>query len=133
MADLPDSVRELLDAPTFWQLGTINPDGRPQINPMWIDREGDHIVLNTAIGRQKEKNMRRDPRVTLAMTEPDNPYNFVEIRGDVVEFIEGDEAEAGIDALAKKYIGEDRYPWRQEGERRVKMRIEPKYVSHLQR
>ncbi|MGI9657679.1 MAG: PPOX class F420-dependent oxidoreductase, partial [Gaiellaceae bacterium] len=113
--------------------GTLNPDGRPQINPMWIDREDETVVINTAIGRQKEKNLRRDGRVTLAVTEPDNPYQYVEIRGDVVEFIEGDEAEAGIDKLAKKYIGEDKYPWRQEGERRVKIRIEPTYVYHLQR
>ena len=133
MAELTQGVRDLLNSKTFWQLGTINPDGRPQINPMWIDLEGDHIVLNTAIGRQKEQNMRRDPRVTLALAEPDNPYNYVEIRGEVVEYIEGDEAEAGIDKLAKKYIGEDTYPWRQEGERRVKLRVEPSYVYHLQR
>ena len=133
MAELTGAVRELLKAPTFWQLGTINPDGRPQINPMWIDLEGDNIVLNTAIGRQKEKNMRRDPRVTLAVTEPDNPYQYIEIRGDVVEFIEGDEAEAGIDKLAKKYLGEDKYPWRQEGEERVKMRVEPSFVHHMVR
>ena len=131
MAELTDAVRELLKAPTFWQLGTINPDGRAQINPMWIDLEGDNIVLNTAIGRQKEKNMRRDPRVTLATTEPDNPYQYIEIRGDIVEFIEGDEAEAGIDKLAKKYLGKDEYPWRQEGEERVKMRVEPNYVYHM--
>ena len=83
MAELTESVRELLDAPNFWHLGTINPDGRPQINPMWIDREGDNIVINTAIGRRKEKNLRRDPRVTLSITEPDNPYNYCEIRGEV--------------------------------------------------
>ena len=130
MAEMTDAVRAFLDAPTYWMLGTINPDGRPQINPMWIDREGDQIVLNTAIGRQKEKNMRRDPRVTLALTEPDNPYQYVEIRGDVVEYIEGDEADAGIDSLAQKYLGEDKYPWRQGGERRVKLRVEPNYVYH---
>jgi PPOX class probable F420-dependent enzyme len=90
-------------------------------------------VLNTAIGRRKEKNLRRDPRVTLALTEPENPYNFVEIRGEVVEFVEGDEAEAGIDKLAKKYINQDVYPWRMEGERRVKMLVQPSFVSHLQR
>lgn len=133
MAEMTDAVRALLDAPNYWQLGTINPDGRPQINPMWVDRDGDHVVLNTAIGRQKEKNVRRDGRVTLAITEPDNPYNYVEIRGDVVEYIEGDEAEAGIDKLAQKYLGKPEYPWRADGERRVKLRIKPSYVYHLSR
>ena len=133
MAELTDAVRELLDAPNVWHLGTINPDGRPQINPMWIDREGDHIVINTAIGRRKEKNLRRDPRVTLSITEPDNPYNYCEIRGEIVEYIEGDEAEASIDSLAKKYIGEDSYPWRQDGEHRLKMLVKPTYIEHLVR
>ncbi len=133
MAELTESVRELLDAPNFWHLGTINPDGRPQINPMWIDREGDNIVINTAIGRRKEKNLRRDPRVTLSITEPDNPYNYCEIRGEVVDYIEGDEAEASIDSLAKKYIGKDEYPWRGDGEKRLKMLVKATYVEHLQR
>ena len=131
MAELSAGVRNFLRSPTYWMLGTINADGHPQVNPMWLDLEGDDIILNTAIGRLKEKNVRRDPRATLAMTEPENPYAYVEIRGTVVEFIEGDEAEAGIDSLAKKYIGKDVYPWRSEGERRVKLRVEPTYVTHF--
>ena len=131
MAKLSAEVRDLLSAPTYWMLATMNPDGRPQVNPMWIDLEGDNIVLNTAIGRLKEKNMRRDPRVTLSVTDPDNPFAYVEIRGNVVEYIEGDEAEAGIDSLAQKYLGKDVYPWRSEGERRLKLRIEPTYVNHF--
>ena len=130
MAEITAAVREKLAAPNFWLLGTVNPDGQAQVNPMWVDIEGDNIVLNTSIGRRKEKNLRRDPRLTLAITDEDNPYEYVEIRGKVAEFIEGDEAEASIDSLAKKYIGEDVYPWRQEGERRVKLRIEPSYVNH---
>ena len=90
---------------------------------------GDRIVVNTAIGRVKDNNMRRDPRVTLALTDPDNPYAYSEIRGKVVEVIEGDEAEASIDKLAKKYIGEDVYPWRSEDERRVKRLVEPIKVN----
>ncbi len=133
MTEMSSAVREMLAGSNYWQFGTINPDGRPQINPMWVDIDGDDIVMNTAIGRMKEKNLRRDPRVTLALTEPGNPYNYVEIRGDVAEFIEGDEADASIDALAKKYIGEDKYPWRQDDERRVKLRIKPTYVYHLSR
>tara|TARA_B100000686_G_C16168252_1_gene655010 strand:- start:99 stop:500 length:402 start_codon:yes stop_codon:yes gene_type:complete len=131
MATLTEPIRDLLDSPTFWFLGTINPDGRPQVNPMWIDREGEYIVLNTAIGRQKEKNLRRDPRVTLSLTEPENPYNFIEIRGEVTEYIEGEEADAQINWLAQKYVGEETYPWRKPGELRVKMLVKPTYVYHL--
>ena len=128
MAEISAGVRERLEASNFWLLGTVNPDGQAQINPMWVDIEGEDIILNTAIGRRKEKNLRRDPRLTLAMIDDDNPYAYVEIRGQVVEYIEGDEAEAGIDKLAKKYIDKDVYPWRREGERRVKLRIKPTWI-----
>ncbi len=133
MPEMTAVVREMLEAPNFWMLGTANPDGQAQINPMWVDIEGDDIVLNTAIGRRKEKNLRRDPRLTLAIADPNNPYEYVEIRGEITEYIEGDEAEAGIDKLAKKYIGEDVYPWRTEGERRLKMRVKPTFIHHLTR
>lgn len=128
MAEISAGVRERLEASNFWLLGTVNPDGQAQINPMWVDIEGEDIILNTAIGRRKEKNLRRDPRLTLAMIDDDNAYAYVEIRGQVVEYIEGDEAEAGIDKLAKKYIDKDVYPWRREGERRVKLRIKPTWI-----
>lgn len=130
MAALPDAVRAHLEAPNFWMLATINSDGRPQVNPMWIDADGDRVIFVTVEGRHKEKNLRRDPRVTLAATEPDNPYAYMEIRGTVVAFIEGDEAEAGIDKLAKKYLGQDTYPWRSPGEHHVKVIVEPTYVYH---
>jgi PPOX class probable F420-dependent enzyme len=129
MTAIPDEVRAQLEAPNYWLLATLNPDGHPQVNPMWIHVEGDHVVVNTSIGRQKEKNVRRDPRVTIATTDDGNPYAYTEIRGKVVKYIEGDEAEASIDMLAKKYIGEDVYPWRQEGERRVKLLVEPTRIN----
>ena len=79
----------------------------------------------------KVANLRRDPRVSLSHAESENPYDRVEIRGRVVEFIEGDEAERGMDRLAQKYIGEDVYPWRLPGERRIMLRVEPTRVRHV--
>lgn len=133
MTKLPDAVRTKLEAPNFWHLATINPDGWPQVSAMWVDIEGDDIIMNTAIGRRKERNLRRDPRLTLSMHEQENAYENVEIRGKVVEFVEGDAAIDSINRLAKKYIGEDEYPWLTPGERRVKLRVEPTSAYHLAR
>jgi PPOX class probable F420-dependent enzyme len=130
MTAIPDEVRARLEAVNFWHLATLNPDGSPQVTPMWVHVQGDHVVLNTAIGRVKHRNLLRDPRLSLAMTDPDNPYSQTEIRGRVAQWIEGDEGEAGIDQLAKKYIGKDVYPWRAPGERRVKILVEPTQIRH---
>lgn len=128
MAKIPDTVRAKLEQPTFWHLATLNEDGSPTTTPVWIDVDDGHVIVNTALGRRKERNVRRDPRVALSTTDPENPYEWIEIRGRVVETIEGQEAEDGIDKLAKKYIGKDVYPWRKPGERRVAFRIEPSQV-----
>jgi PPOX class probable F420-dependent enzyme len=98
---------------------------------MWVDLEGDYVMFNTAVGRVKEENLRRDPRVSLSNIDADNPYDRVEIRGRVVEFIEGDEAERCMDRLAKKYVGLDVYPWRIPGERRIMLLVEPTRVRHV--
>lgn len=129
MAAIPDDVRARLEGANFWLLATLNPDGQPQVNPMWVDVEGDQVVVNTAIGRRKEANLRRDPRLTIATTDAENPYAYTEIRGRVVQFVEGDEAEASIDKLAKKYLDQDTYPYRTEGERRVKLLVEPTRIN----
>lgn len=130
MADLPDGVRAKLEAPNFWHLATINPDGWPQVGAMWVDIEGDDIIMNTAVGRRKEQNLRRDPRLTISMHEKDNGYENVELRGTVVEFIEGGPAIDSINRLAKKYLGKDEYPWLSGDEQRVKLRIEATSVRH---
>lgn len=127
MAAIPDGVRAKLEQKTFWHLATINEDGSATSTPVWVDVDGGHLIVNTAIGRLKERNVRRDSRVALSMTDFENPYDWAEIRGRVVEFVEGEPAEASIDTLARKYIGSD-YPYRQPGERRVIMRIEPTRV-----
>ncbi|ANN17825.1 PPOX class F420-dependent enzyme [Amycolatopsis orientalis] len=131
MAELSEQVRDRIAAPNFWHLATVNPDGSPQVSPMWIDLEGDHIVFNTAVGRVKEENLRLNPRVSLSCVDTENPYDRVVVQGRVVEFVEGDEAERSMDRLAKKYVGTDRFEWRIPGERRVKILVEPTRVRHV--
>ena len=131
MVELSAEVRARLAAPTFWHLATLNADGSPQVTPMWVDLDGDHVVFNTAVGRVKEENLRRDPRLSLSSTSTENPYDRVEIRGRAVRFVVGDEAERGMDRLAKKYVGTDRFEWRIPGERRVVVLVEPTHVRHV--
>jgi PPOX class probable F420-dependent enzyme len=125
---LPDQAKDILSKQTFADLATLMPDGSPQVTPVWVDYEGDRIVINTAEGRAKPRNMRHDPRVALSATDPDNPYEAVIVRGRVSEMThEG--ADEHIDAMAKKYLGRDRYPFRQSGEQRIKVYIEPEVVK----
>ncbi|OKK00177.1 PPOX class F420-dependent oxidoreductase [Amycolatopsis sp. CB00013] len=131
MAELSEQIRDWVVAPNFWHLATVNQDGSPQVSPMWIDVEGDFIVFNTAIGRVKEENLRRDPRVSLSCLDTVDPYDRVVIHGRAVEFVEGDEADRCMDRLAKKYVGTDRFEWRIPGERRVKVLVEPTRVRHV--
>ncbi|TQM85583.1 PPOX class probable F420-dependent enzyme [Saccharothrix saharensis] len=128
---LDAEVRARLLAPTFWHLATVNADGSPQVTPMWVDLDGEHVVVNTALGRVKEENLRREPRLSLSSVDPDNPYDRVEIRGRAVRFVVGEEAERGMDRLARKYVGTERYEWRIPGERRVMVLVEPTRVRHV--
>jgi PPOX class probable F420-dependent enzyme len=106
-------------------LATIFPDGSPQVTPVWFDYDGTHVIVNTAKGRVKYNNMQRDPRVTIAVSDPQNPGRYIQLRGRVVEMSEAD-GDAVIDRLAKKYMGVEKYPYRQLGEVRVTIRIEVK-------
>ena len=128
MVELSNEVRKRLKQPTFWFLATNMEDGSTQVTPMWADVDDGYVILNTAVGRLKERNVRRDPRVTLTAADPEDPYTWIQIRGRVVEFIAGDAAFESIDALAKKYLGEDKYPYLEPGEQRVILRIEPTTV-----
>jgi PPOX class probable F420-dependent enzyme len=113
-ATIPDNFKDLFQKKAFASLATLMPDGSPQVTPVWFDWDGSHIRVNTAKGRVKDRNMRRAPRVALAILDPDDPYRHLAIRGRVVEVTEQG-ADAHIDALAKKYLGKDRYPYRQPG------------------
>ena len=121
---VPEKYADLLTKKAFANLGTLNPDGSPQVTPVWVDYDGKHVRINSARGRQKDKNIARDPRVSLSIQDPDNPYRYVEIRGRVVEATEKG-ADDHINKLAKKYLGKDEYPYRKPGEQRVLYKIEP--------
>jgi len=131
MSMLSEQVRARVSAPVFWHLATINPDGSPQVSPMWVDIEGDHVMFNTAIGRVKEENLRRDPRLLLSCIDSENPYDRMQIHGRAVRFVEGDEADRCMDRLAKKYVGTERFEWRIPGEQRVMILVEPTRVRHV--
>ena len=124
MAAIPEKYLDLFQKKTFAQLATLMPDGSPQVSPVWVDYDGQHILINSAKGRVKDKNMRRDSRVGLDLIDPENPYRHLSVRGRVVDISEQG-ADAHIDKLAKKYLGQDKYPHRRPGEIRVIFRIEP--------
>ncbi len=125
---LSAKARELIARPVLATIATVGTDGSPQVTPLWIDAEGDDLVVNTARGRVKARNMERDRRVGISVIDPDDPYNVVIVRGTVVD-ISTDGADAHIDRLAKKYLGVDEYPMRRPGEVRLKVRIRTDRIS----
>jgi PPOX class probable F420-dependent enzyme len=125
---IPEKYRDLFEKRAFATLGTLMPDGRPQVTPVWCDFDGEHLIFNSAKGRQKDKNVRRDPRVAMTLMDPENPYRYLEIRGRVVEITE-DGASAHIDKMAKKYLGVDKYPYGQPGEVRVMYKVTPEHTT----
>ena len=127
---IPESHADLFTKKAFGNLATLNADGTPQVTPVWVDREGEFVLFNSARGRRKDKNVRRDPHVAIAIADPDNPYRYLEIRGRVVEITE-QSADEHINRLAKKYLGVDVYPYRQAGEVRVKYKVALEHVSQI--
>ncbi len=138
LANLTESARKMLEGKNFVYLATVNPDGTPQVTPTWVDTDGKtptwvdtdgkFVLVNTAIGRVKHRNIKNNPNVALAITDQNNPYNLVVIRGKVVDQLTGRVAEEHIDKMAKKYRGIDKYPNRSPGEQRVILKIEPTRV-----
>ncbi len=129
---LPANVKKLFAGPNFGHLATLMPDGSPQVTAVWVDLDGDRIVVNTQEGRVKPENVRHDPRVAISIYEQANPYNSAAIRGRVIEITHSG-AEDGIHRLAKKYMGQDRYPFLQPGDQRVIFVIEADHVSSMAR
>jgi PPOX class probable F420-dependent enzyme len=129
MAEIPEEAVHLLEGLHLAHVGTINADGSPQVTPVWVDHDGETILINTATGRVKERNLKRDPRISISIVDADNPYQPLTIRGRVIEMTQSG-ADAHIDALSKRYIDEDPYPFRRPGEERVLVRIRPERVSY---
>src|ERR1700730_8381763 len=130
VAAIPENYLDLTHKKAFAQLATLMPDGSPHVAPVWCDYDGRNILINTAKGRVKDRNMRRDPRVGLDILDPDNPYRHLSIRGRVVDMTEQG-ADAHIDKLRKKYIGQDKYPYRGTGEVRVIYKIAPEQAHTM--
>ena len=131
MADvIPEDYMDLFQKKAFGHLATVNADGTPQVTPVWIDFDGTHVLVNSARGRKKDKNMERNPAVALSIQDPDNPYRYLEVRGKVDEITETG-ADNHIDSMAKKYIGKDKYPWKSPTEVRVLYKIRPEHVSKM--
>jgi hypothetical protein len=129
MATIPGKYLDLIDGKkAFASLATLMPDGSPQVTPVWFDYADGKVRVNTARGRVKDRNMAKDARVALSIVDPDNPYRYVQIRGRILRSTEQG-ADAHIDALAKKYLGQDTYPFRQPGEVRVIYEIDPTSVQ----
>jgi PPOX class probable F420-dependent enzyme len=126
-ASLNDRARKILQDKSFGHLATINKDGSPQVSPVWVDVDGDKVIVNTEETRLKVRNIKRDPRVSLSITDPSNPYSYAEIRGKVTN-ITREGAFDHIDKLAKKYMGQDKYPLNKPGDQRVILEVEPTRV-----
>ncbi len=134
MAELTDSAREALEGAHFWSLATVNPDGSPQSTVVWTHTRDGKIIVNSALGRKKPRNLEREPRVALSWHDSSpGTYRSFAIQGRVVDTVVGDQAEQDIDALAKKYLGQDTYPWRKPEEQRVTFVIEPTRILEMGR
>jgi len=133
MSKITEPVAQLLRGKNFAYLSTLMMDGSPQVTPTWVDLDegGNNILINTAEGRIKQKNVSRDPRVAISIPDQNNPYDMVTIRGTVTEQIK-EGADEHTDKLAKKYLGLDRYPYRSSDEKRIILKITPEKVFHQQ-
>jgi PPOX class probable F420-dependent enzyme len=128
MSTIPEKYQDLFTKKSFAHLATVGKNGVPQVTPVWCDFDGTHILFNTARGRVKHRKLQENPRVALSVQDPDNAYRYVQVQGRVAEMTEQG-ADAHIDALAKKYLGKDRYPFRQPGEVRVLVKILPERIQ----
>jgi PPOX class probable F420-dependent enzyme len=131
MAATLDQYRDLLtQKKPVAALATVMPDGSPQVTPVWFDFDGKRLNINSAKGRVKARNMHEGSRVALMIVDPENPYRYVQVRGRVALATETG-ADEHINSLAKKYLGQDTYPYRQPGEVRVRYEIEPVSIQGM--
>lgn len=130
-AAIPENFKDLVTTKlTFAHLGTVMKNGTPQVTPIWFSFDGENILLNSAKGRIKDRNMRARPHVALSILDPENPYRYLQIIGTITDVTEQG-GDAHIDALAKKYLGKDSYPWKQPNEVRVIYKVRPDKVQTM--
>ena len=125
---IPASHADLLESTALAHVATIGPHGEPQVNPVWFGTRDGYVLFSQTTTRQKVRNLQRDPRIALSIVDPTNPYRYLEIRG-VVERIDPDPDNAFINAMAKKYIGQDVYPWHQPGDERLVVVVRPEHTT----
>lgn len=121
---IPEKYLDLFEKKAFAHLATLMPDGSPQVTPVWVDYDGEYVLVNSSIGRQKDLNMRRNPRVAIDIQDPDQPYRHLQVRGRVVEITQ-EGADEHIDKMAQKYMDKEKYPNRTPGMVRVLYKIKP--------
>lgn len=128
MDEIPEEYEELFGQKTFAHFATLMEDGTPQVTPVWVDYDGEHVLINTARGRQKERNVERDPKVGVSILDPNDPYTYISIRGEVAEVTEEGAVEH-IDSLAQRYMDVEEYPFHgDEDGARVIIKIRPDRV-----
>lgn len=130
MAVIPETHRDLLEAVTLAQVATIGPNGEPQVNPVWFEWDGTHLMFSQTTGRQKYRNLQREPRVAATIVDPANPYRYLEVRGHVAA-IEEDSDLTFINRQAQRYINEPEYPWGAPGDHRVIVKVLPEHTSQM--
>lgn len=129
-AVIPESHADLVERPVLAHVATLGPKGEPQNNPVWFEMKDGLIRFSQTTARQKLRNVQRDGRVSFSIVDPENPYRYLEIRA-TLERIDPDPDFAFIDSMAKKYLGEDRYPWSQPGDERVVLNFRPEHTSQM--
>jgi len=127
---IPEKYADLLDSTALAHIATLGPNGEPQVNPVWFDWDGEHILFSQTTTRQKFKNVKRNPRIALSIVDPENPYRYLEVRGNVVR-IDDDPDKAFIDKMAQKYLGQEKYPWSQPGDERVVVVVRPEHTTQM--
>lgn len=127
---IPASHADLLETTALAHVATIGPDGLPQNNPVWFGWDGTHVLFSQTTGRQKYRNLQANPAVALSIVDSTNPYRYLEIRGTVVEIVD-DPGNAFINSMAKKYMGQDVYPWHQPTDDRVVVKVQPTKTSQM--
>ena len=124
---IPDEFLDLFQKRAFGHLATLMPDGTPQITPVWVDYDGDYLIVNSRQGRRKNANVHKRPHVAIDIVDPANPYRYLGIRGQVVDITEDGAAEH-IDALSQRYLSVEKYPWGTLDEVREIFKIMPEHI-----
>jgi PPOX class probable F420-dependent enzyme len=127
---IPEGYEDLLEPTALVHVATIGPHGEPQNNPVWFGWDGEHVLFSQTKARQKYRNLQRDARVAFSMVDPDNPYRYLEIRGEVVR-VEEDPNLDFINSMAKKYLGLDKYPYHQPDDERLVVFVRPEHTTQM--